>query len=175
MILESRFECFGREASARAKEILAGQKVTLELDGSQDERDKYGRLLAYLFLPDGQNFNELMIAEGYAYEYTYFLPYKYKAQFKEAQKLAEAINRGLWAPGVCDQWPYVSPRGEKLVPREPIVINSRQFTCQTNTYNCADFSSKSEAQAVFEACGGPAYDTHLLDRDRDGLACEALE
>lgn len=96
-------ECFGKEASAAAKEILTGKKVRLEADPSQTDRDKYDRLLRYVFLEDGTNFNELMVVRGYAYEYTYDLPYKYQKEFKAAQKYAEANKKGMWADGVCPQ------------------------------------------------------------------------
>jgi len=46
--------------------------------------------------------------------------------------------------------------------------------CSANIFNCADFDSQSEAQAVFEACGGVGNDVHDPDRDEDGVACEAL-
>ena len=94
-------ECFGVEASNKAKELLTGKSVKLEADASQGERDYYGRLLMYVFLPDGTNFNKLMISDGYAYEYTYNKPYKYQSEFKQAQKLAQDNKRGLWADGVC--------------------------------------------------------------------------
>ncbi|MEK7101136.1 MAG: thermonuclease family protein [Patescibacteria group bacterium] len=96
-------ECFGKEASAKAKELLDGQQVRIETEVSQGERDKYGRLLGYVIREDGLLFNKYMIEEGYAYEYTYRLPYKYQAEFKAAQKEAEAAGRGLWAPGVCER------------------------------------------------------------------------
>src|SRR3712207_834205 len=51
-------ECFGKEASNRAKTLLHGGTVTLEFDPTQDTRDKYGRLLAYVILPDGTNYNK---------------------------------------------------------------------------------------------------------------------
>ncbi|MEX2013988.1 MAG: thermonuclease family protein, partial [Parcubacteria group bacterium] len=89
-------ECFGREASDKAKAILTGQKVALESDPSQGEQDKYGRLLRYIFLEDGTNFNLLMIQEGYAHEYTYDGPYKYQSIFKQAQKEAQDSKAGLW-------------------------------------------------------------------------------
>jgi len=72
-------QCFGREASAHAHELLDSQGVTVELDSSQGERDIYGRLLAYVWLPDGRNFGEVMIADGFAHEYTYDQPYAYLA------------------------------------------------------------------------------------------------
>lgn len=79
-------ECFGIEASNKAKQILNGQSVRIEKDQTQGDYDKYNRLLAYVFLRDGTNFNQMMIEEGYAYEYTYNLPYKYQFEFKQAEK-----------------------------------------------------------------------------------------
>ena len=95
-------ECFGKEASKYASSILSGQGVIIETDSSQGLLDKYGRTLAYVFLPDGHNFNELMIREGYAYEYTYNKPYKYQKIFKSAQVTARDKQRGLWSPQTCD-------------------------------------------------------------------------
>jgi hypothetical protein len=44
--------------------------------------------------------------------------------------------------------------------------------CWINTYDCGDFGTRSEAQALYMACGGRQNDVHRLDRDRDGWACE---
>src|SRR3989338_7169551 len=81
-------QCFGKSASDKAKELLAGTTVRLEYDASQGTVDKYGRTLAYVFLSDGTLFNEYMIAAGYGHEYTYNLPYKYQKEFKEAERRA---------------------------------------------------------------------------------------
>lgn len=94
-------QCFGKEASDKAKSILTGQKVKIETDPSQGLRDKYGRLLAYIFLPDGTLFNQTMIEEGYGHEYTYNLPYKYQTEFKASQVRVRELKKGLWADGVC--------------------------------------------------------------------------
>jgi len=94
-------ECFGKEASDESKKILTGRTVHLETDPSQDLYDKYGRMLAYVFLQDGTNFNQLMIENGYGYEYTYDLPYVYQKDFKQAEIEAQKNKRGLWASGVC--------------------------------------------------------------------------
>lgn len=94
-------QCFGVQASNKAKEFLSGKSIALESDPTQGERDKYDRLLRYIHLSDGRNFNELMISEGYAYEYTYDLPYKYQQEFKQAEADARQSGRGLWAEGVC--------------------------------------------------------------------------
>jgi len=95
-------ECFGREASAKAHELLDGQIVFLEEDSSQDSVDRYGRALRYVWLSDGRLFNLEMVAQGYAFEYTYDLPYKYQAQFKQAERDAREQQRGLWAPSACN-------------------------------------------------------------------------
>ncbi len=95
-------ECFGREASAKAHELLDGQTVFLEDDPSQDSVDRYGRALRYVWMADGRLFNLEMVAQGYAFEYTYNLPYKYQASFKQAERDAREQGRGLWAPSACN-------------------------------------------------------------------------
>lgn len=94
-------QCFGREASAYMKQLVAGKQVRIEKDASQGEYDKYNRLLVYVFLPDGTNINEYMIAQGYGHEYTYRFPYTYQAAFKQAETEAREAQRGLWAPDAC--------------------------------------------------------------------------
>ncbi len=94
-------QCFGKEASNYAKELLTGQTVYLESDESQANVDKYQRLLRYIWLADGTNFNMKMIAEGYAFEYTYAVPYKYQEDFVQAQEEAQLAKKGLWGQDTC--------------------------------------------------------------------------
>ena len=89
-------QCFAKEASDKAKSLLTNQIIRLESDVSQGERDKYGRLLRYVFLNDN-NFNKLMISEGFAHEYTYNIPYKYQKEFKNAESQARENKKGLWS------------------------------------------------------------------------------
>lgn len=93
--------CFAKKAKDEAEKLLDGKNVYLEKDSTQGDYDKYGRLLAYVFLEDGTSFNKLMIEEGYAYEYTYRLPYKYQTEFKAAQQEARAAQRSLWSINTC--------------------------------------------------------------------------
>jgi micrococcal nuclease len=95
-------QCFGKEASNEAKKLLSGHRVRLEMDPTQGDRDKYGRMLAYAYRDDGLFYNEYMIRQGYAHEYTYDLPYTYQADFKAAQRAAEAAQLGLWSPATCN-------------------------------------------------------------------------
>lgn len=96
-----KVECFGKEASQKTTDLLTGKSVRLENDPSQGDVDKYGRLLRYVYLEDGTFINKLLINEGYAFEYTYSIPYKYREDFKQAQKNAESQEKGLWAKNAC--------------------------------------------------------------------------
>lgn len=95
-------ECYGKEASNHLKSMLSGASVTIYTDETQDNIDRYGRPLRYIYLKDGTNVNQQMILDGYAYEYTYRTPYKYQSQFKAAQQYAEQNQNGLWG-AVCSQ------------------------------------------------------------------------
>lgn len=95
-------QCFGKEASDKVREVLANKAIVLESDSTQGNRDEYGRLLRYVFV-DGLNFNEFMIREGYAHEYTYQNnDYKYVEEFKNAQRQAKKGKKGLWSDGACN-------------------------------------------------------------------------
>ncbi|MHB1086587.1 MAG: thermonuclease family protein [Minisyncoccota bacterium] len=162
-------QCFGAEASAEMKKILSGQYVRLEMDPSQGEKDKYGRLLAYVYAPanvrpEGILLNIYMIEEGFGHEYTYNIPYKYQTEFKTAEKTAREAKRGLWADGVC------APRTSSAVTLP--VNTSGSYECSRNTYNCSDFTTQAQAQAAFDACG--EGDVHKLDSDGDKRVCESL-
>jgi micrococcal nuclease len=95
-------ECFGREASAFTRELLRGQTVLLEDDPTQDNRDRFNRLLRFVWLPDGRLVNYEIIAQGYGFEYTFRTPHRYQAQFKAAERAARQAQIGLWAPETCN-------------------------------------------------------------------------
>ena len=94
-------QCFAHEASAQADTVLDGRSVYLETDPSQDSVDRYGRTLAYVWTESGRLFNLDMIADGYAHEYTYDVPYRYQQIFRTAEDNARTDERGLWSPDTC--------------------------------------------------------------------------
>lgn len=100
--LRKEVQCFGKEASNKAKELLTGKKVRIESDITQGTFDKYNRTLAYIYTESGLFYNKYMIEQGYAHEYTYNTPYKYQAEFKAAQKLAQDNLKGFWSPNTCN-------------------------------------------------------------------------
>lgn len=105
-------QCFGKEATAKLKSVI-GTRVSIERDSGEGERDKYDRLLAYIYSEEGTMLNKYLIAQGYAYEYTYDDAYKYQKEFKSAQADAKAKKRGLWAPDAC---PEKAPVTKRIVP-----------------------------------------------------------
>lgn len=86
----------GKEASRFTKGLAHGKIVRLEFD--VEKRDKYERLLAYVYLPDGKMLNAEIIKAGYGRIYTFPLNVKYVDMFKKLQKEAKENERGLWKP-----------------------------------------------------------------------------
>jgi micrococcal nuclease len=89
-------QCFGEAASAHTRQLLDGKNVRLEPDPADSDRDKYGRLLRYVYLPDGTLINAALIRDGYAFAYTVF-PLTKLDDFRALQTQAREANRGLWA------------------------------------------------------------------------------
>ena len=163
-------QCFGKEASEKNKELVEGKMVRIEKDVS--ERDKYNRLLRYVWV--GEIFvNDYLVREGYAYALTYPPDVKYADQFLKAQQEAREQNKGLWAG--CKEESVEEEVAKATQPAtEPTQQPSTDINCSSNVYNCTDFKTHSESQAVFEYCGGVNNDVHKLDQDKDGIACESL-
>jgi len=85
----------GRRSLAFVKKLIGiGDRVYLEFD--LDSRDRYGRLLAYVYLRDGSMLNELIIKSGYAYPLTYAPNIRYKYRFLKAYSKARKERRGLF-------------------------------------------------------------------------------
>jgi len=89
-------QLFGKESSEYAKEILREGDV-VELEVGNPERDRYDRLLAYVWI-DGVNFNQLMIEKGYArVAYVYEPNTKYLKEFEEAERRAKEEKENIWS------------------------------------------------------------------------------
>lgn len=91
-------QCYGPAAAAHTKNAIAaqGSKVRLVSDSLSTDRDRYNRLLRYVYLPDGTNLNELNVQQGYAFYYPYF-PFSKSKQFEADEKAAMATKKGLWS------------------------------------------------------------------------------
>ncbi len=177
---------YGAEASAFTTAQLQGHAVGLEFD--VEKTDRYDRLLAYVYPPEGTMFNETLLREGYAQLATFPPNVKYVERFQEAQAEARAASKGLWGqspeqlaqqtdrgngiggdgctppqtnqpPRQQRQQPEPTPDPAQTPPAAPPVIPGGA--------RCADFATEAEAIAALPS-------NPQLDRDGDGRACESL-
>jgi micrococcal nuclease len=95
---------FGPEAFEYSKALAQGRRVKIWLDAAGPTRDRYGRLLAYVYLPDGRILNEVLIADGYGYADTRFRHGTYE-KYRQIEAAARRAGRGLWAAVTTDQMP----------------------------------------------------------------------
>ncbi len=190
-------QCFGKAASDKMKSLVAGKSVILIDDSTQGNRDKYKRLLRYVYLPDNVRtfVNGEMVKQGYAFSYKEY-PTKMLARFNAWEKYAREHSLGLWGACPLTIMPtknitnkatiaptrvYIAPTKQyaaptavqsavqpgQLAPAAPIVGSGDK--------NCPDFTTHAEAQAYFDGKGGsPTNNVDGLDRDHDGIACETL-
>jgi micrococcal nuclease len=152
-------ECFGRVASAYTKRVLRiGTRIRYRL--GVEQRDRYGRALAYVWLEDGRMFNALLAERGYATPMTIPPNVDYAARFAAAARRAREAGRGLWSANTCNG---VNP------PNHSGVTGS-------GDKDCLDFHSHAEAQRWFESHGGSSSNNvdNLDGGDRDGQVCESL-
>ena len=85
---------YGYKARAFNKKMLLSQKIRLEFD--IERYDRYGRLLAYIFLPNGSFLNERVLQNGYAF-FLYKMPnIKHSDLLLKAQQGAMKAKRGIW-------------------------------------------------------------------------------
>ena len=149
---------FFSQARTKLSELVAGKTVTLVRDVS--ERDRYDRLLAYIFAEDVfANFE--MVSAGYASSMTYPPDVACADLFAQAQRGASTSELGLWAPiptprptssgggggGNCDpSYPTV------CIPPPPPDLDCGQIPYRR-----------------FAVVGD---DPHGFDGDDDGIGCE---
>lgn len=85
----------GKKVSDLVKEkVQEGDKLYLEYDVS--ETDKYGRILAYVYFPDGTMMQDWLLENGYAEIYTLKPDTKYAEHFAELEQQAKEQNIGIW-------------------------------------------------------------------------------
>lgn len=91
-------QCFGVAAAAFTKKTIGANSVRLEADPTNTDRDRYNRLLRYVYTPDNTLVNAEIIKQGYGFAYIGF-PFTKMEEFKSYQKQAQAQKLGLW--GSC--------------------------------------------------------------------------
>ena len=178
-------QCFGLEASNKAKEMLAGKQVRLTPDPTQDTRDKYGRLLVYVEV-GGIDYGLWMIRNGYAHEYTYEVPYQRQAEYKAAYREAREKGVGFWAADTCSgdteqpavkattTAPALAPIAT-VAPVPPMPMAAPRANCDPSYPDVCipppppDLDCKDVGHKRFRVL---PPDPHRFDSDKDGIGCE---
>ena len=91
--------CFGKEAKQFTRDAVEGKTIRLVMDtvnAKRQHKDRYGRTLAYAYLPDGKMLNAELIRQGYAHAYTRF-SFRYLVEFKQLERQARIQTVGLWS------------------------------------------------------------------------------
>lgn len=86
---------WGSEARRHLKGLITGASIRVETDIVK--RDKYGRLLAYIWAAGGRFINLEMIKDGYAVLYTISPNVKYENKLRDAQTEAREKKIGIWS------------------------------------------------------------------------------
>jgi len=94
---------FGPEAAEFTTKLTLGKQVTVYLEEHRT-RGKFGRLLAYVKLPDGSILNEVLVSEGFAYADSRF-QHSFYHKYKRLEASARSGKRGLWPKVTRDQLP----------------------------------------------------------------------
>ena len=89
-------QCYGPEAAAYTKKLIGSQNIRLQADPLDTNRDRYGRLLRYVYLSDNTLVEQKLITEGYGFAYIQF-PFEKTAEFKAYEQEAKAAGKGLWS------------------------------------------------------------------------------
>ena len=147
-------QCFGVEASKKNKELVEGKMVRLEKDIT--DRDKYNRLLRYIWLGDIL-INQKLVEQGFAKSYSYPPNIKYQDKFVAAEKKARTDKLGLWT--AC-------PLG---ITPAATAVTSATATQPTSTSNpaCAikgNISASGEKIYHLQGCG--SYLKTMIDEGR---------
>ena len=95
-----RGEVNSKEATDYLEELILDREVKLVKDIS--ERDRYGRLLRYVYTREGAFVNELIVKNGYGEAFPYAPDVAKCSQIKAAESLAKGQRRGIWAEVVVE-------------------------------------------------------------------------
>jgi len=143
---KQRAQPFGYAAKTFNKQMVLNRKIRLEFD--LERHDRYGRLLAYIFLPDEIFLNEHMLQKGYAFFLFRKPNLKYNQRLLKAQQEAMKAKKGLWNNWSEQKMRYAGNRNSRRFHMESCP-HARNIKRTNRTY----FSTKWDA---FKAGYAPA-------------------
>ena len=162
--------CYASAASARARQLALSRAVVLKGDATQDTRDRYGRLLAYVWLPGGKDLGYQLVASGHARVYVYRTPYQRLWAYRDAEATAKSAAKGQWSACGAPTTPVTPPPPTApIAPSPPTNCHASYSPCLpiVADLDCADI--RAMGVAPVRVLGSDPY---RLDGDNDGLGCE---
>ena len=138
---------FGYAARTLNKQMVLNRKIRLDFD--LERHDRYGRLLAYVFLPDGSFLNERLLQQGYAFFLHKKPNLKFNQRLLKAQQGAMKARKGLWNNWTEQKERYIGNRNSLRFHLESCP-HTRTIKQQNRTY----FSTQWEAFRVGYAPAG---------------------
>ncbi|WP_338833980.1 hypothetical protein MHLNE_03530 [Moorella humiferrea] len=157
-------EPYGKEAPAYTQQRLAGRQVYLELDVG--ERDKYGRLLAYVWLEKPVNdseaevrakmYNAELLLNGYAQVMTVPPNVKYADLFVKLQREAREAGKGLWGAAVTAPAPAPASGGKSGSAAKYIGNSSSKKFYYPDCQWAKEISLRNKGRVQFTTGGGNA-------------------
>jgi endonuclease YncB( thermonuclease family) len=158
--------CYASTASARARQLALSKAVVLKGDPTQDTRDRYGRLLAYVWLPGGKDLGYHLIASGHAMVYVYRTSFLRLSAYRNAEAAAQSAARGQWS--VCG-----APTALPAPPTTPPPLSNN---CHSAYSPCLPIVADLDCPDIRAMGVAPVRvlgsDPYRLDGDNDGLGCE---
>jgi endonuclease YncB( thermonuclease family) len=113
-------EFFGKEASEFTRKLVEGKQVVLRNELGGQDRDKYGRLLRYVYMEDGTFVNAEIIKQGFGHAYVVY-PFSHMEEFRAYERQARENGLGLWGATEAKAEP-----GQARAPTEGLFVGSSQ-------------------------------------------------
>jgi len=159
-----RGACFAAPAAERVRQLALSKPVVLRGDRTQDTRDRFGRLLAYVWIPGGRDLGYQLVAGGFAKVYVYQVPFQRLSAYRTAESRAKSAVTGAWK--AC------GARIRPIVPSPP----SPAGNCHPNYTPCLPVRGDLDCADVRALGVAPVRvtgsDPYRLDGDDDGFGCE---
>lgn len=161
--------CYAAKASARARQLALSKQVVLKGDATQDTRDRYGRLLAYVWTPGGRDLGYQLLAGGYAKVYVFRNAFQRLPAYRNAEASAKRGPVGQWSACGARPQPAPLPTPRPTPPPATGNCHASYSPCLpiVGDLDCADV--RALGVAPVRVLGSDPY---RLDGDNDGYGCE---
>ena len=158
-----RGTCFSSQATERARQLALSKPVVLRGDRTQDTRDRYGRLLAYVWLPGGRDLGYQLVAGGFAKVYVYSSPFQRLPAYRNSREPRKVeLPRDGGRPAA---------RSGRVVPSPPPAGK-----CHPSYSPCLPVVGDLDCADVRALGADPVRvlgsDPYRLDGDGDGYGCD---